>query len=860
MTPAVVTGTVVLDQVEALRRSGVEATDAGRYAKAAQLFRRALRRIDHLEANGGGAADRDLQKMRARIWISVATCESELNGHRAGLAALRTAQEYVDLTDDAHLRFLLLSQIGYMTVRGGEVEAGLAALDQAEKLLAYADPRDSYILYLNRGTTYLFQHQLNRAAKDFEHARDLAARNCWVTELRMVQHNLGYLAYLRGNLAEALQTMTDGDGSEEPIFRAVVLLDRSQALIETGLHREADEALQLAADLFRSERLWKDVGQVELARAECALLAGEHVHARKLALDARARFRRLGNERLRREADLLILQAEVSGQLRRAHLADAAEALRSEFESSGPPIRARTAALLAAEVLSREGSRTAAAAVVGQAGRIRPDDPIGVRAHTRVVRAELAAESGDVAKARRDIAAGLADLANHQARFGSIDMQTAGAIHGKRLVELDIELALRSGRPRNLFDAIERGRAVASRLSHVTAPVDDETAELLGRLRQVVSDLRAMGSAPGSSAAVDDLRRRSTQLQDALRARAWTVEGIGAIRPPASLDEVCAQLGAHDSVLISIVNLHDRMAAVVVSADGVRRVELGTATSCVEWARTIRTSLNLLATGQLVEPVRRQVTASLDRALAQIDELTIRGADVGGRRVVLSLAGDLVTVPWGLAPSLHGCPVVVVPSATTWLEAARQAEPAQPATVAVFSGPGLQHATAEASAVGGYWPHADSYHAAKADRQTLSDALQRRTIVHIAAHGQHQQENPLFSHVQMDDGPLYAYELERNATSAEHVVLSACEVGSATVRPGDEPLGLTSVLLRLGTRSVVSGVAKVHDAVAAAVMTAYHRELAAGVDSAQALASAMSTATEVPAPFMCFGSAWHAAR
>jgi len=88
------------------------------------------------------------------------------------------------------------------------------------------------------------------------------------------------------------------------------------------------------------------------------------------------------------------------------------------------------------------------------------------------------------------------------------------------------------------------------------------------------------------------------------------------------------------------------------------------------------------------------------------------------------------------------------------------------------------------------------------------------------------------------------------------VVLSACELGRATIRPGDEALGLTSVLLRLGTRSVVSGVARVHDHVAADVMTRYHRDLAKGVDSAQALADACAVEKDLPAPFVCFGAAW----
>ena len=86
------------------------------------------------------------------------------------------------------------------------------------------------------------------------------------------------------------------------------------------------------------------------------------------------------------------------------------------------------------------------------------------------------------------------------------------------------------------------------------------------------------------------------------------------------------------------------------------------------------------------------------------------------------------------------------------------------------------------------------------------------------------------------------------------MVLSACELGLATVRPGDEALGLTSVLLHLGTRCVVAGVARVGDERAAATMADYHARLAARQDCAEALAGALAGAE--PAPFVCFGAAF----
>jgi CHAT domain-containing protein len=86
-------------------------------------------------------------------------------------------------------------------------------------------------------------------------------------------------------------------------------------------------------------------------------------------------------------------------------------------------------------------------------------------------------------------------------------------------------------------------------------------------------------------------------------------------------------------------------------------------------------------------------------------------------------------------------------------------------------------------------------------------------------------------------------------------VLSACELGQATARPGDEALGLTRALLHSGTSTVISGVAKVSDAGAAALMIDYHQRLSHGHPPAVALAASLQAAPE-PLPFVCFGAGW----
>ena len=63
-----------------------------------------------------------------------------------------------------------------------------------------------------------------------------------------------------------------------------------------------------------------------------------------------------------------------------------------------------------------------------------------------------------------------------------------------------------------------------------------------------------------------------------------------------------------------------------------------------------------------------------------------------------------------------------------------------------------------------------------------------------------------------------AHELERVRLRASHIVLSACEVGRTTHRPGEQPLGLTATLLARGVACVVAPVSPIADATAAAYL------------------------------------------
>jgi hypothetical protein len=270
--------------------------------------------------------------------------------------------------------------------------------------------------------------------------------------------------------------------------------------------------------------------------------------------------------------------------------------------------------------------------------------------------------------------------------------------------------------------------------------------------------------------------------------------------------------------------------------------------------------LDALAVRGYPPALRERVLRSLGRGLGTLDELLWAplAADAGAGPVVLVPAGSLVGVPWSALPGLRGRVLTVARSATAWCRPPSGGPPSAAhggGRVVVAGGPDLDRADEEVAAVAALWPDVTALTGAGARGADLVDAATGATMVHVAAHGHHEPANPLFSALRLADGPLFGYDLGRlGAKAPAHVVLSACDLGRAVPRPGDEVLGMTAALLHAGTGAVVASVARVNDDVAHDVLVDYHRRLRGGAVPSLALARALAGHDD--APFLCFGAGW----
>ncbi len=840
------------------RQRGLDEGNAGRPAVGARYIRAGLRQL-------GWAEDGNLPDVRqihqshhplaARLLGILADWESEQGRTEYALRLLDLA-EGLAAADD---RGVLLMQRGYLFMREWRIADAVRALDGAVASLEgnEAETANLAAALLNRSFAHLSAARVRQARADLARCRRITADDGHDLIAAKALHNLGYCDLLAGDIPAALQLFT----AAARVYRLtapgclpVLATDKARTLLAVGLARDAASELDGAMDAARRQRLDYDLADAELVRSEAALAVGELVAARRWAAAAERRFRRRGNDTRADVAALTRLRALSVSPGRQAHVPAEALLIAGRLNGYGLASDAAMAELIAARSLILAGHLAKARrqiAVVRGRGEAAPLDVSLLR---KLALAELAEREGRSGAALTELRAGLAIVQTRRGRLGSLDLRTGTAALGEELAAAGLRLALKRKSAPLVFAWLERSRAQAFRVGPVRPPADSQAAAALAELRQLSYLIR---EAELSGRRDPAMIARRADLQREIREYDWQATGLGEIAVRASLAEVSAALQESGQVLVAIFGRPGQMLAVVVRDGAVRLIGLGDAETAAEAARRLNADLDTLAgrrlPARLEAVIRESIGHQSDTLTAEIIAPLRPWLGDGG--LVIVPAGPLASIPWGVLPDLRGRPVTVSPSASAWLASWRrgQARAARPGTgrPLLVAGPDLEHAAQEVAEIAKAYPGCEPMFAERATVTAALQALDGSPLVHLAAHGHHDQENFLFSRVDLADGPLMAYDLQQLKAPPWHVILSSCDVGRTVVRPGEEILGFTAALLYIGTATVTSSVTRVGDAAAVGTMTAYHRLLAAGTRPAEALAGA--TAGEPLSPFVCFG-------
>jgi tetratricopeptide (TPR) repeat protein len=812
-----------------LHARGLEESNAGRHARARQLFRRALDRAD-------------VPDVRAGVLLSLAHVEAERGSVADGLSLCDEALAETDLSPGLTGR--ITAQQGLLKMRAGDGDAALEAFERALSLVG-DETLDAARIHNNRGNVYLQRGVARSAVVEYEQASRIFHACGEEVEAAKAEHNLGSTHLLTGDIVTAL-LLTDRARKVlaplSPAYAAACDQERAEVLWAAGQTNDAAETLRSVAKALGAQGMRQRQAEAELTLAQLLLLI-DGKEALATARRARGRFMRRGSQVWALRATAISYRAGEKGV--------EAEQLVTELAEHGLHRDAELVAMHRARELVAAGDLDQAVQALGSV-RLRKTSPVTSRLVHREVRAEMSRARRRPADALGHVRSGLAELHDWQSSFGSLDLQSSLVGHGRRLALQGMAIAVQDGRPEVVFEWSERARALASRVTPVRAPNDDEARADLSELRSLQGEL---SEAEHTGATTAGLERRVNELRRRIRQRQWYGAGSGEVSEPVSMSEVGEGLGS-DGVLVAYLGVEDKLVALTMTKDAARVHELGDLRSIRQLLAGMQADLDMSA-AHLPTPLRAAVHSSLRERLRDLDDRLVAPllAGLEGRQVVIVPSGVLAGVPWTLLPGLFGQPLTVPRSATTWL-AGRSRAP-EYASAGLVAGPRVDRAVEEIEAAVKGWTQATVLTGDEADVEHVGRLAASVDVFHVSAHGRHSADNPLFSGLELADGPWFGYDIDQLDEIPSTVILSSCELGRSSVRWGEETIGMTVAWLHAGADTVIASPALVDDDVACYTLAATHHHLAAGRAPADALATAMvEIGGPVPAPFVCFGSGW----
>ena len=798
-------------------------------------------------ARRAGMPAREAQLRLTLAWIELDAGECDSSWRQ--LLSSEPHLSGADLSRAACLRGLLHCQ-------GDRYDAAVDQLTAAlRSLRAVGDRHWEANALLGRGLARHYLNEVDAAEADLFAAERIFASDGRVVRSAACQHNRGCVAFKEGDLARALRLFTDAlTTGLDPDAHPEVRVDRAEALVAAGLHADAREEMRRAAvqlaDRGRAVRL----AETRLALAGCALRDDDPEGAIEEARRARRLFRSQDRPAWSALAAVTAWQAKLRAGERSRCALSAARRAAHVCASYGWTAAAADLWLTAGRAAWEAGLRRTAHSLLTLAAGSQDYEVASApqRAVGALARALLAQQAGDRDEIFDACGQGLRTVETYAAAMAAYELRVQAFGLSEEISETAIGAALETGEPRVVLRWSERSRASALSRRMLDPPSDGPLRETLVELRAAVSETRdSHGGHPHAALA------RVAELEERVRHRAVLVDGTTAEGGKRQgFDEVCAELG--DAVLVSYLSHAGDLFCVSIVDGEVGLSSLGRESEIAPGIDRLRRFLTRQTGGvstraeqEFAERAREAAGALQAQLLAPVGSALARG-----RPLVVIPTGRLHALPWAALPACEGRSLTVAPSLRCWLQSitdARQGARAERATArgpVWVSGPGLDYAESEVGAL----HEASGGHlliGGDATAERVLDAADGAHLVHIAAHGWFRHDQPLLSCLDLADGPLYGYDLDRLRRGPSTVVLSACEVGRSAVSRGDELSGLAAALLGRGTATVIASVVPVPDERTAEVMVTLHSALQRGTPPAEALAEAQRAHGE--SGFICFG-------
>jgi tetratricopeptide (TPR) repeat protein len=737
-------------------------------------------------------------------------------------------------------------QIGLILQRLGRMDEALSCYRPAlSRLRRSGDRLAEARLLSNRGVLHGYRGELDMGVSDLVNATRIAEELGQHLIVAACAHNLGFLEGRRGDVPTALSWFDRAEGAYERLGRPpgmveVLEANRAELLLSVGLVAEASETVRAAVAGLETSENRTDLSETRLLAAEVALADNRPLESIEAARVASAEFVEQDREAWHLLAEYALLRARVAAGDTEGRQIDRAARLVDRLVGSGLTAEAQHCQLLVGRIALLTGDLESARRHLRGASGARHRGPAVGRAQAWYAEALLRHAEGNKLGSTRAIDAGLRVIRDYRLSLGASELRSHAAAHGLDLAFLAVEKAMASGSPWSVLRAVESWRSESTHIAAARPPADPQLEGLLAELRRLDAEIREAGV---SGHRTDRLTTAKTLIESEIKSMTRRLRGsaFGGSSSEWSRDGVIENF--HHRRLVCYFTFDGDIHAVSVFDESIELTKLVDAERARTEVSSLLFALNRLAfaagSQRSLESAETQMVSSQD----QLRRMLLDPVSTGHEDLTLIPTGALHRLPWpGLAP---GRAMSVAPSLESWMAAtARATSLDQDVTALLVAGPRLPGAVGEIARIARLYRNRRRRTGRSAKANVVLEDIEGADVVHIAAHGSFRWDNPSFSSLEMDDGPLTVYDLEQIKSPPTVMILSSCDTGVSKVVAGDELLGLSVALINSGVSNLIAPVVPIPDAIAADVMAAIHRHLVAGNPASAALAKAIAQVTE----------------
>jgi CHAT domain-containing protein/tetratricopeptide (TPR) repeat protein len=710
-----------------------------------------------------------------------------------------------------------------------------------------------------------------------QEARAFAEKHGMQVLVAQSDYNIATLHYLRGEYSRAIRMLLDTlevcQKNKDDYHVGLCHLDLSEIYLQINLHEPAEEMAREASAEFQKLGIGYEAGKslVNLALA----MARQNKPAPALEMLRKARRRFIEEKNFAWPFLTDFYQAIVmTRQGRHREALTRCRTANRFFRASNIPDKFVSTQLLLAQLELLAGKLSAAERSCSCALDVLKHTELpalACQAQQLMGRTHLAAGLYPEAywsyqEARRLLEATRSSLLGDEAKISF--MQDKLEVY-ERLVQLCLEPSSGYYSPTQAFQYIEQSKSRSLQDLTSLAGISDSSPEGSSEAQLRARELRAEINYYSRRLADEQLRSPEAapktlhELQSAIQKRekqllrltrempATDAESAGLSSKAATLDEIRAALPA-DATLLEYFQIENQLHAAIVTQKELNIVpvaEIGQVGSLIEHLEfqlaKFRLGSDYLKTfgDSLLKAIQHHLEELYRKLLSPVEE---------------RLSGHLVIVPHGL---LHRLPfqtlfdgrqylidrftISYAPSATIHTLCHNRPVNGRGAALVM----GIPDAAAplirdEATAVARIIPQAELLLQESATAASLQSKGSHCWLIHIATHGYHRQDSPMFSGIRLGDSILSLYDLYKFRLPAELITLSGCATGVNTVAGGDELLGLVRGLMRAGARSALLTLWDVQDSSTLEFMTSFYQHLATGENKAASLQKAVWSVRE----------------